>query len=276
MSAPRRVLMLHGYTQNASIFSKRVAALRKSCSKDIEFVFVDAPVILYPVDLANTFSDPNNPDTTNSLAAYGSAEAADADKTDDPTLTPRAWWKTNWDRTSTDGLEESIEFLKGVLTKGPRFDGIFGFSQGAAMAVILATLLEKPETYPSFLVDGQPPHPPFSFCVSISGFVPPGPICASLLTPSAPYTTPTLHVMGKNDILVVEERSKALLEVSAKKRVEVHDGGHFVPSKANWRNFFKAYLKQAPADDEVPSPSPGPSDSAAVTSSGSGTVTPAL
>lgn len=68
-------------------------------------------------------------------------------------------------------------------------------------------------------------HVSSSFCVSVSGFVPPGPLCASLLTPSAPYTTPTLHIMGKNDILVVEERSKALLEVSAKKRVEVHDGG---------------------------------------------------
>lgn len=87
-------------------------------------VFVDAPVILHPVDLANTFSDPNNAssDATNSLAAFGAAEAADADKTDDPALIPRAWWKTNWDRTSTDGMEESIEFLKSVLVKGPRFD----------------------------------------------------------------------------------------------------------------------------------------------------------
>ncbi len=33
-------------------------------------------------------------------------------------------------------------------------------SQGAALAAIVAALLEKPESYPPFLVDGKPPHPP--------------------------------------------------------------------------------------------------------------------
>lgn len=42
---------------------------------------------------------------------------------------------------------------------------------------------------------------------------------------SPSYSTPTLHVIGKNDIIVYEERSKALVEVSANRRVEEHDGG---------------------------------------------------
>lgn len=39
------------------------------------------------------------------------------------------------------------------------------------------------------------------------------------------YETPTLHVLGKTDVIVVEERSKALLRVSAHARREDHEGG---------------------------------------------------
>jgi hypothetical protein len=99
---------------------------------------------------------------------------------------------------------------------------------------------------------------------------------------SPSYSTPTLHVIGKNDIIVIEERSKTLVEVSDNKRVEEHDGGvliihslgclllllifcppgHFVPSKANWRYFFRDYL----LDPLGNVPSPGPSSSLATNS----------
>jgi hypothetical protein len=45
---------------------------------------------------------------------------------------------------------------------------------------------------------------------------------------SPSYSTPTLHVIGRNDVIVIEERSKVLLEVSANKRVEEHDGGVYL------------------------------------------------
>ncbi|TFY58271.1 hypothetical protein EVG20_g8221 [Dentipellis fragilis] len=276
MSAPTvpRVLMLHGYTQNADIFRKRLSALRKTCGKAIEFVFVDAPIVLYPADLAETFGTaaPSTDDASSSggLAALGAAEATAA--TDDPKLTPRAWWKANAARTKADGMDESVVWLRDLL-KEQKFDGIFGFSQGAAMAVILAGLLERPEVYPQFLVDGQAPHPPFKFCVSVSGFEPAGEIPAALFT--SPINTPTLHVIGKNDVVVAEERSRKALDLTTNGRVEWHDGGaplyrvhltvsahecrshspgHFVPSKANWRNFFKAYLLDPLGD--VPGPGP--------------------
>lgn len=61
------------------------------------------------------------------------------------------------------------------------------------------------------------------FCVSVSGFKIAGPISASVF--SEGYATPTLHVLGKNDIIVVEERSRVLINISIGKRVEEHDGG---------------------------------------------------
>jgi len=63
------------------------------------------------------------------------------------------------------------------------------------------------------------------FCVAISGFKLLDPFCDPLLTPN--YTTPTLHVLGRTDVVVVEERSRMLLEVSKNARLEEHDGGEY-------------------------------------------------
>lgn len=239
MTAPTKVLMLHGHSQNASIFSKRLGALRKSMGKSIEMVFVDGPIVLLPVDLNGA----------SSLAALGASEANMTSS--DPSTTPRAWWKTNPEKTIAHGLEDSILLLKDILQRD-RYDGVFGFSQGAAMAALLAALLERPHSYPPFLVDGEAPHPPFKFCVAVSGFKAPGSLSAEAFGTS--YSTPTLHVLGKNDVIVIEERSKGLLDLSQNKRLEEHDGGHFVPSKANWREFFRNYL----IDPLGATPSPEP------------------
>ncbi|TFK65619.1 FSH1-domain-containing protein [Pluteus cervinus] len=224
----RTVLVLHGYSQNSSIFSKRLGALRKECGKEFDLVFVDAPHVLQPVDLVGLSS----PSTLNA------SEASSASV--DPTLTPRGWWKTNKERTKMTGLEETLVLMRDML-KERRFHGVFGFSQGAALAGLLSALLERPHTYPPFLVDGQPPHPPFEFCVAVSGFRVNDPAYLPFYEPS--YSTPTLHVIGKTDIVVLEERSKQLIDVSNNKRVEDHDGGHFVPSQGNWRRFFRNYMR---------------------------------
>jgi hypothetical protein len=57
----------------------------------------------------------------------------------------------------------------------------------------------------------------------VSGFKVAGPLSAAVFSDG--YSTPTLHVLGRNDILVVEERSRVLIDVSTGKRVEEHDGG---------------------------------------------------
>jgi len=225
-----------------------MGAIRKACGKGVELVFVDGPHILQPVDLVGS-----------STSQFGASEASNSD----PTLTPRAWWKTDEERTQAFGLDVSLATLRDILKAG-RYEGVFGFSQGAAMAALLAALLEKPHLHPPFLVDGLPPHPPFKFCVSVSGFKVLDPLAAPIFSPF--YSTPTLHIIGRTDIVVVEERSRQLLEVSDNKRLEEHDGGHFVPSKSNWRNFFRDYL-QDPLGDV---PSPGFSSS----STNSGATTP--
>ncbi|KAG7095630.1 hypothetical protein E1B28_006353 [Marasmius oreades] len=199
----KTVLVLHGYAQNATIFSKRLAALRKQC-KGVELVFLDAPHILQPVDLFG--------DTAGSL-----------DSSSDPALTPRGWWKfEDSAKTIVIGLDTTLSLIRDTLN-AKRFDGIMGFSQGAGLATLIAALLEKPDAYPPFLIDGQPPHPPFQYCVSVAGFKPKLSLSETVLSPG--FTTPTLHIIGRTDVIVTEERSKSILDVTINKRVEEHDGG---------------------------------------------------
>ncbi len=63
---------------------------------------------------------------------------------------------------------------------------------------------------------------PRKFCIAVSGFkaadVSLSPIVSS-------YATPTLHVIGRTDVVVVPERSQTLIDASVNRRIEYHDGG---------------------------------------------------
>jgi len=119
--------------------------------------------------------------------------------------------------------------------------------------------------------------------VAVSGFRVLDPFCDPFYSPR--YITPTLHVIGRTDVVVVEERSRQLIEVSETKRVEEHEGGmfckswmrntltnsylgHYVPAKVTWRKFLAAYMRDPLAPHASPSsvsdsgPSSGPSQSA--------------
>ena len=237
----KTVLVLHGYGQNAVIIGKRLAALRKECSsKNVELVFVNAPNILQPADLAGQSWADN-------LVSLGAGEAAGAQ---DPSLLPRSWWQSNEDKTVAVGLSKSIESIRDLL-RTRRFDGVLGFSQGAAFAAFLSALLERPHLCPSFLVDGKAPHPPFEFCIAVSGFRM-GDLGIQHIF-DLPFSTYTLHVIGRNDVIVAPESSRKLTQMSSNNRVEEHDGGHFVPSKGPWRKFLAEFMKNPFA--EIPSPS---------------------
>ena len=69
--------------------------------------------------------------------------------------------------------------------------------------------------------------------------------------------TPVLHVLGINDQIVSFERTQALIATCKVARVEKHEGGHFVPSKATWRQFFAKYIAAHDYDSvDVLSPNP--------------------
>ena len=112
-----------------------MGALRKAC-KDIDFgmalshtdqlvdetdpvhsftVFMDAPHVLTPVDLTETFG------TESDLDAVGASETSE----DDPAMAPRGWWHPKSDRAQAS-METSILAIRDLLVKD-HYEGIFGF-----------------------------------------------------------------------------------------------------------------------------------------------------
>ena len=66
------------------------------------------------------------------------------------------------------------------------------------------------------------------FVISISGFLPSDPLLERIISQTSPkLATPSLHVVGLNDVIVIPEKSELLISVSDKEatRVERHEGG---------------------------------------------------
>ncbi|KAJ9121529.1 hypothetical protein QFC22_002147 [Naganishia vaughanmartiniae] len=146
-----RVLTLPGYTQNAKILEKKMGSVRKT-SKQVDWVFLDPPHILDKVDFGNG---------TATIADFDSESSLDKEQRT-PETTPRAWFTASHDhsdpnkvKTTYNMMDETIAYLHDFLVQQEEpFDGVFGFSQGACMAALLAALMEKPALHPKF-----PAHP---------------------------------------------------------------------------------------------------------------------
>lgn len=83
--------------------------------------------------------------------------------------------------------------------------------------------LAKPDLHPLF--PSNPHLQPFKFLISVGGFLPtPVEPDLSHFFP-LPASLKTLHIIGKNDIVVTEEKSLTLVRASQDARLEYHDGG---------------------------------------------------
>lgn len=127
-----------------------------------------------------------------------------------------------------------------VLQEEGPFDGVMGFSQGAALAAMVTSLLETGRAdafarvkdgmaFPSSFAELQ--HPPLKFGVCFSG----------LLNKHEKYTafyepkiqTPVLHVLGSMDTIVEESESLALADRcvdGGAGNIIRHAGTHTVPT----------------------------------------------
>ncbi|KAJ3104341.1 hypothetical protein HDU97_009314 [Phlyctochytrium planicorne] len=209
-SVPKqRLLCLHGYTQSAIVFKNRTAILRKDLSSLADLVYADGPYIV--------------PSET---------EAADGKDIQ------RSWWSED------EGFQPSLAYLKTIWKEQGPFTGILGFSQGATTAAILASeiILSDPAE--------ELTHP--KYIIVVSGFLPtkagdeaverwfPKVVSSEIVSP---YNITSLHVIGARDNWVVPERSRLLMERYGEKAMLLeHDGGHLVPTNAEMRKQFKAFI----------------------------------
>ena len=149
---------------------------------------------------------------------------------------------------------------------------MIGFSQGAAAAAMVASLLEgegRRDAFKAAERDGGIPYllsflkegetgvkgfvqGPLKFAICYSGFKAPGKRYAGFYEPK--ISTPVLHVLGQVDVVVEESRARQLVEVSegGEERVVIHPGGHFVPSQKPWLDAVVGFVRQCIESETSP------------------------
>jgi hypothetical protein len=132
---------------------------------------------------------------------------------DAPSLSQRdfGWWHEGfrgWERTRDWVLD---------LAAREHFDGVFGFSQGAALTGLL-TAVQQSDPRSSLR---------FEFAVMVGGFTSFEPQHASLF--ERKITLPSLHVMGSSDGIVPMRDSLRLAERFDEPVIVKHPGGHVIP-----------------------------------------------
>ena len=159
------------------------------------------------------------------------------------------WWRrTSDDPIIYDGMREGFEALMTVIRNDGPFDGVLGFSQGGAMAAMLASALEGREWPESQLGFPSPfkelesisSQHSLKFAMIYSGFKVLDTRCEAFFSPM--ITTPTCHFIGSLDTVVEEGRSRALIEACKSPQVIIHPGGHFLPSQKAWLDAAIVFL----------------------------------
>ena len=207
-----RVLCIHGYRQNETSFRERTGALRKLLKKHVDFVFLSAPhVIPEPVNLARP---------------EGERE--------------RGWWFSKPDSSyyaleRTDcclGFQASIDAIQTAFEEQGPFDGLLGFSQGAAFIPLLGVLKQRE---PAGRIQ-------FRFAILVAAF-------KSLVSPHSEYytTSPTLdvpsfHMIGTNDAVIPAQVSEELAATCERATVYRYDGGHYIPASGQLKTALVEFL----------------------------------
>ncbi|KAI9593604.1 serine hydrolase FSH [Syncephalis fuscata] len=210
-SAPLKILCLHGYMQNGQVLRRKMGAVRKKLKNVAELVFI-------------TSSHPQA-----RLQKLYNSEGGE--------LHPYAWWFGSEDGLIYRGAEESLKQIRDVLAEQGPFDGIFGFSQGAVFASMLASIYSKPD-HP--LRYGSS-HSAFQFSMLVSGFKARSPDYASLY--ETPIKCPSFHAIGAEDLVVPSAASEALAKLFDNPTVYRHDGAHVIPTNAAARLAFTEFIK---------------------------------
>lgn len=263
---PLKILMLHGYTQSGTVFHAKSRALLKHIQKSFPLhqvlpVYPTAPIRLNPADIPGYEPPANNEggaqQQQQEVEAYG-------------------WWRHSNTANPPQyiGLEEGINAVATVLREEGPFDGVIGFSQGAALAAMVASLLEtgRKESFAHFedpkvasagfeVPDSVPvPGVPFpgsfadlghaslKFALCYSGFRAPGPRYRAFYESPA-IQTPVLHVLGSLDGVVDDSRSRALIEACAgdaekEGKIIWHPGGHFLPSQRPYLDAAVKFIRE--------------------------------
>lgn len=202
-SSLRRILCLHGWTQNASSFKAQIAPLTLAFTNaGFQLTFIDAPFI----------------------ASGEHAAGADA----------RSWWNFVAGAGSERGVYSGWELSRAAIARAwaaGGYVGLLGFSQGAVATHQLLSEMEGLGTALSDRDEGGADislfriSPP-SFAILCCGFPTRGRGAGGS---SALCSVPSLHCIATKDKLVAPESQRALVDTFLHPAVLQHSVGHRVP-----------------------------------------------
>jgi hypothetical protein len=281
--SPRKlkVLMLHGTSHLLSTF-RNFHAKTSALEKALQKAFPAAPPPPHKPTPATLPSYPGGihliyPSGPHILSAQDIPGYTPSDLDSDTKNDWRAWWVRDNTTGEYKGMDEGFQVVADAIKKEGPIDGVIGFSQGAAGAAFVTSLLEPNRiaafeqamstvgvAYPApFLAKSEEGvesgatnringNQVLKFGVSYSGFFAPDPRYKAFYEPK--ISTPMLHFIGSLDSVVEEDRSMGLAERCEKVRVVVHPGGHFVPIGKEWvaalANFIRETCGEKVAEKE--------------------------
>ncbi|KAJ9180353.1 hypothetical protein P3X46_008611 [Hevea brasiliensis] len=238
-----RILCLHGFRQNASGFKGRTASLAKKLKNIAELVFIDGPHEL-PFIYQPCITEPghNNasllqeivPPKDNCKKKFAWLVAPDFIgrseidwKVADGPFDPLQY------QQQTEGFDVSIAYLSTVFSQEGPFDGILGFSQGAAMAASVCALEGR--------LKGEIN---FRFAVLCSGFA-----IQHAEIKRGSINCPSLHIFGRDlgkDRQIANQASRdlvSLFEEDSSVIIE-HDCGHIIPTRHPYIDQIRGFLQR--------------------------------
>lgn len=219
-----KFIVLPGYLQGGKTFAEKSSAIRKLLTKsNHELDYVDPPKVLA------SYKDLE--------FKLGESDQESQEKWDQivEKNNNRCWWRHS-EENPYEGFKELYEHMVNYIEKNGPYDGIIGFSQGAAMLLVLLLKFD------------------FKLCMTFSGFCFTVPKSGEdgttmnytiedlevyqdkvkLREDYADYfrgNTRILNIFGNNDMIVPNIRSKYVSKVFDNVENFEFEGGHMMPSK---------------------------------------------
>ncbi|RAK81332.1 uncharacterized protein BO72DRAFT_492158 [Aspergillus fijiensis CBS 313.89] len=241
-NAKFRILMLHGYAQTAQALRIKTRPLLQDLTQTL------TPVIerKYPGGIEYLFPDgPIDLDTNTTSFTTSKSHLTNG--------TRLAWWLNLDDTSRYIFLNDTIHYLSEYL-EGTPIHAIIGFSQGAALAVMLAAMCEAaadPQRLQAMqtqnlpvgtFLQSLPGQKSLEFVLSFCGFRGTMEYYSSLYTPA--LSTPSFHAIGVFDTMITAEESRELLKAFVAPEVRWFFGGHFVPRDTESIRQVVGFLKR--------------------------------
>ncbi|KAF2172684.1 hypothetical protein M409DRAFT_16646 [Zasmidium cellare ATCC 36951] len=169
-----------------------------------------------------------------------------------------AWWRVLDFDMQHEHLYKSLTYLAGYLKEHDPVDGIVGFSQGAAVAMMLAAMCDDtPQRRAALLAQCAPfsippPQAPFKFAVACCGFQNALQHYSGFYTPR--ITTPSLNIVAEFDTMVSAEQSVTLARACTESTMIHFRGTHHVPTARATLREMAAFIASSCARKAFMSP----------------------